>query len=204
MKLGTFVAQKKHKLMNNIIIREATPKDASFIAQVVAMAIRDEETLCNYCGKDYLKVLAEVAAATATQYSYQNALVAETEQGELVGGVVGYDGALLNALRTGTWNIIKKNTSNVPTMTDETSAGEFYLDSLAVMPAYRGHGVGEKLILKLTEKAFAEGHKKVGLIVDKDNPRAEALYANIGFERVGERDFFEHQMYHLQMSVNCI
>lgn len=204
MKLGTFVAQKKHKLMNNIIIREATPKDASFIAQVVAMAIRDEETLCNYCGKDYLKVLAEVAAATATQYSYQNALVAETPEGELLGGVVGYDGALLNALRTGTWNIIKKHTSNVPTMTDETSVGEFYLDSLAVMPAYRGHGVGEKLILKLTEKAFAEGHKKVGLIVDKDNPRAEALYANIGFERVGERDFFGHQMYHLQMSVNCI
>jgi ribosomal protein S18 acetylase RimI-like enzyme len=141
-----------------------------------------------------------VAAATATQYSYQNALVAETEQGELVGGVVGYDGALLNVLRTGTWNVIKQHTSNVPTMTDETESGEFYLDSLAVMPNYRGHGVGEKLILKLTEKAFVEGHKKVGLIVDKDNPRAEALYTNIGFERVGEKDFLGHQMYHLQKS----
>jgi hypothetical protein len=38
------------------------------------------------------------------------------------------------------------------------------------------------------------------LIVDIDNQDAEKLYATQGFERVGKRSFFGHQMWHLQKS----
>lgn len=184
-----------------IIIRSAEPRDAQFLAKVVVMAIRDDEMVKRNCGGDnYLNVLAEVCAATGTQYSYKNALVAQTTGGELTGAILGYDGAHLQQLRKGTWDIISSYTGFVPDMADETEAGEFYLDSLAVMPAFRGLGVGEKLIQAMTEKAFNEGHKSVGLIVDKENPRAEELYTRIGFGRVGERKFFTHEMYHLQKS----
>jgi ribosomal protein S18 acetylase RimI-like enzyme len=189
--------------MEKIIIRPAMPDDAEFLAQVVVMAIRDDEMVKRNCGgDDYLKVLTEVSAAEGTQYSYQNALVAQTTEGEKVGAILGYDGAELHALRKGTWDIISSYTGFVPEMADETEEGEFYLDSLGVMPTCRGLGVGEKLIQALCEMAFAQGHKNVGLIVDKENPRAEELYTRIGFNRVGERIFFTHQMYHLQRSKN--
>lgn len=205
MKLGTFVAQKKHKLMNNIIIREATPKDASFIAQVVVMAIRDDEMVKRNCGGDnYLKVLTEVCAATGTQYSFQNALVAETVSGKLAGAIVGYDGGQLEPLRKATWDIISNHTGFVPEIADETNAGEFYLDSLGVKSEFRGMGIAQKLIDAMCKKAFALGHTNVGLIVDVENPKAEELYSRIGFRRVGDKMFFTHKMYHLQMSVNCI
>lgn len=182
-----------------IIIRSAEPSDAQFLAQVVVMAIRDDEMVKKNCGgDDYLKVLTAVCAATGTQYSYNNALVAQTSDGEKAGAILGYDGAQLYALRKGTWDIISSYTGFVPEMPDETESGEFYLDSLAVMPAFRGLGVGEKLIQAMTEKAFNQSHKNVGLIVDKENPRAEKLYTRIGFSRVGERMFFTHKMYHLQ------
>jgi ribosomal protein S18 acetylase RimI-like enzyme len=38
----------------------------------------------------------------------------------------------------------------------------------------------------------------VGLIVDFNNPRAEALYTSLGFERVGRKNFLGHPMWHLQ------
>ncbi len=185
--------------MEQIIIRPATPEDAEFLAQVVVMAIRDDEMVKKNCGgDDYLKVLTEVCVAQGTQYSFQNALVAQTTEGEKVGAILGYDGARLHALRKGTWDIISSYTGFVPEIADETEAGEFYLDSLAVMPTCRGCGMGEKLINAMCEMAFAQGHKNVGLIVDVENPKAEELYTRIGFSRVGERMFFHHKMYHLQ------
>ena len=181
------------------------PDDAEFLAQVVVMAIRDDEMVKRNCGGDnYLKVLTEVCAATATQYSFQNTLVAETVSGKLAGAIVGYDGGQLEPLRKATWDIISNHTGFVPEIADETNAGEFYLDSLGVKPEFRGMGIAQKLIDAMCKKAFALGHTNVGLIVDVENPKAEELYSRIGFRRVGERMFFTHKMYHLQMSVNCI
>ena len=58
--------------------------------------------------------------------------------------------------------------------------------------------MGRALIDAFCDKAFAEGHERVGLIVDYDNPQAEKLYTSLGFERVGTRLFFNHKMWHLQ------
>lgn len=48
------------------------------------------------------------------------------------------------------------------------------------------------------EKAFAECHERICLIVDSDNPNAERLYTSLGFKRVGTCLFFGHQMWYLQ------
>ena len=169
------------------------------IAQAVAMAIGDEVALREYCGESYLDVLTEVAHSEGTQYSWLNALVAEVD-GAVAGAIVGYDGALLGTLREGTFEVIRKHIGRVPTIPDETEAGEFYLDSVGVFPEFRKVGVGRALLEALLNKAFAEGHERVGLIVDTDNPQAEKLYTSIGFSRVGTRQFFGHQMWHLQAS----
>ena len=86
----------------------------------------------------------------------------------------------------------------VPNILDETGRGEYYLDSIGVLPEFRGLGVGRALVEAFCNKVFAEGHERVGLMVDYDNPQAEKLYISLGFERVGTRLLFKHNMWHLQ------
>ena len=186
-----------------IVIRPAVSADAATIAEVIAMAIGDEAGLRNYCGEEYMAVLTEVARREATQYSWQNALVAELN-GVVAGAVVGYDGAQLYTLREGTFATINEFVERTQTIVDETSAGEYYLDSVGVLPQYRGMGVGRALVSAFCDKAFAEGHQRVGLIVDFENPDAERLYTSLGFSRIGTRPFFTHQMWHLQRCATTV
>lgn len=182
---------------SKIVIRVARRNDAVVIAQAVAMAIGDEVALQNYCGEDYIATLTEIASRSNTQYSWQTALIAEVN-GSVAGAVIGYDGAHLSELREGTFATLQGRGVQIASIADETEAGEYYLDSLGVLPEFRGLGIGAALVKALCEKAYAEGHKRVGLIVDVENPQAEKLYASLGFERVGTKLFFGHRMWHLQ------
>jgi hypothetical protein len=64
-------------------------------------------------------------------------------------------------------------------------------------------GIATRLIKTLYDKIFAEGHTRLGLIVDFNNPSAEQLYTQIGFKRVGQRIFLGHKMWHLVLE-QCI
>lgn len=180
-----------------INIRAAKKSDATTIAHAVAIAIGDENALRNYCGEDYTTLLKQIAESEKSQYSYLNALIAEIN-GKTAGAIIGYDGAKLNELRIGTFSIINNALKRTPCIPDETEAGEFYIDSIAVLPEYRGMGIGKQLITAIRDKALSDGHARVGLIVDFDNPRAESLYTSLGFTRVGTRIFFGHKMWHMQ------
>jgi len=180
----------------NITIREASPDDASLIAEVVAMAI-GEQTARLYCGDKYLDVLAETARTDNTQYSYRNALVALAD-GMPVGAIVGYDGAMLAELRANTLAIIHRHNPALTINDDETQPGEFYLDSLGVNASYRGHGIASALLDALATKAFTYGHSRVGLLVDYENPSAERLYTRLGFQFIDNKTFLGHKMKHLQ------
>ena len=183
--------------MGQITTRPATTNDAGIIAAAVAMAIG--ETLARqYCGDEYMNVLEELARNEHSQYSYHNAIVAESD-GAIAGAIVGYDGARLHELREHTFKIIGKHSGTVPSATeDETNPDEFYLDSLGVLPEFRGQGIGGKLLTAMRDKALSEGHKHIGLLVDFENPKAERLYISLGFERVENKKFLGHDMWHLQ------
>lgn len=181
----------------NVIIRKAKSSDAPLLAQVVADAIGVAYATM-YCGPDYIPTLTAVATLPGTQYSFRHALLAEVD-GIPVGAVIGYDGALLPQLREETLRVIAAETGLIHfPIGDETSAGEYYVDSLAVLPHYRGMGIGQKLLLAAMQNAKAEGHRRVGLLVDQENPRAEQLYRSLGFEHVDERPFFGFMMQHMQ------
>ena len=185
------------KNSTNITVRAARQEDARIIAEVVAMAIGDEQALRNYCGEEYIGVLTEIARREATQYSWRHALIAEVD-GVAAGAVVGYDGEALYDLREGTFSVLRECIGRTPAIVDETETGECYLDSVGVLPAFRTRGVGRALVAAFCDKAYSEGHTRVGLIVDAENPNAERLYTSLGFERVGTKMFFGHQMWHLQ------
>jgi ribosomal protein S18 acetylase RimI-like enzyme len=56
--------------------------------------------------------------------------------------------------------------------------------SIAVLPAYRGRGIGARLMERMLAAARSE-YPALSLSVSADNPAAR-LYARLGFERVGE------------------
>lgn len=181
--------------IQNITIRQATINDAELIAYCVGSAI-GEEAVQEHLGANWLDIIAEIARLEISQYSYRNALIAEINNTP-AGAVVAYDGARLDELRTQTLRIIHRYNPDFAFTEDETEAGEYYLDSLCVLPQYRKMGVATRLIDALCEKVFSEGHNRVGLIVDFDNPNAERLYTSLGFKRIKTRNFLGHQMWHL-------
>lgn len=176
-----------------ITIRAAVADDAELIATAVCMAVGYDREHPIY------PVFRELAAREVAQYSYRNALVGEVD-GVAAGAIVGYDGARLQELREPIFPLLERHLGERLQIEDECEAGEFYLDSLGVLPHFRGLGVGAQLLMAMSHRAFDEGHERVGLIVDVDNPRAERLYTSLGFRRVGTRQFLGHKMWHLQMT----
>ena len=179
-----------------ITIRQATIDDANLIAYAVGTAI-GEESVQEHLGANWLDIIAEISRLNISQYSYHNALIAEVDNSP-AGVIVAYDGALLDQLRTQTLCVIHRYNPNFSFTEDETEAGEYYLDTLCVLPQYRKQGIATQLITALCNKAFAEGHTRIGLIVDFDNPNAERLYTSLGFQHIKTRIFLGHQMWHLQ------
>lgn len=179
-----------------VTIEPATKEDAPLLAKVVGMAV-GEEKVRKSSGAFFTAILEELAQREDSPYSFRHALVARVD-GKSAGGIIGYDGDALPRLRLATQEVIRKHTGKEPRLDWETEGGEFYLDSVSVLPEFRGLGIGKKLVLALCEKAYQEGHACVGLLVEPENKGADALYRALGFEEVGRRRFLGSDMYHLQ------
>ena len=208
-----------------IEIREATKSQAAEIACLIMTAMTDDCCLY-FCGEGYgledltsgracshsaeqaslrrsrllaafRKMMTMLVEREDSQYSYRNTLVA-MDADRVVGISVSYDGGLLHELRRAFIEAAKEHIGKDHTgMDDETQAGELYLDSLAVLPEYRRRGIARKLLLATKERANCLGLPCVGLLVDKDNPIGEALYASVGFRYVNDNQWGGHPMKHM-------
>lgn len=78
----------------------------------------------------------------------------------------------------------------------------WYLQNLAVVPAARGRGIGERLLGNVLERSRAAGHRRVLLDLYADNP-AQRLYERMGFVVIVEtmvRPLLQHGIpLHLRM-----
>ena len=61
---------------------------------------------------------------------------------------------------------------------------ELRLMDIAILPTFRGQGIGTLLLNQLIERAASEG-KSLTIHVEQFNP-ARALYERLGFRRIGE------------------
>ena len=125
-----------------------------------------------------------------TLYSYRHTRIAEMD-GMAVGALVAYDGTPYAEMCAKTFGLVQQTSGmDLSKNAMETGPGEFYLDSMAVLPEYRGHSIGKMLMRDQMEWAFEQGFKSVTLLVDKDKPRLWAYYKSLGFVSVGEMFVF--------------
>ena len=186
-----------------IKITEARKEQAAVIARMIMEAMNHE--CCQWFAgpehtlDEFHQLMTQLVEREDSQYSYRNTLVAMTENNEIAGVCVSYDGANLHELRQafidGAKQTFGRDYSN---MEDETTAGELYIDSLCVSNSHRGQGIATKLLRATIEKG-QRMNLPTGLLVDTGNPQAERLYKRIGFTFVGENTWGGHPMRHLQI-----
>lgn len=173
--------------MLDVTFRSATPDDALFIAHgfFAAMLLDDAPEA------DIQTFGSHICGRTDVLYSWRNTTIAMAD-GQPVGMLTAYEGAHYATMRQITMQLVKEHLGiEFPGMDDEATAGEYYIDSLAVLPPYRGQGIGRALL----RQAIAHGASlglNVTLVVDPANPKAQRLYQSLGFRPLGRLFLFGH------------
>ena len=187
-------------------IEQATPDQAAAIASLIMMAM-DEDCCQHFAGpnhtlEDFHILMTSLVRHDDSQYSYRNTLVARTVKGDIAGVITAYDGAQLHALRKAFLQAARTQLQgDFSGMADETRAGEYYIDSLAVKTEYRKQGIATALLYEMIRRHGTR--QPVGLLVDRTHPWAERLYLSLGFRLVGRNTWGGHAMKHLQYPPRC-
>lgn len=189
-----------------ITLRPAVCADAPALARLIMMAMSDD--CCRHfygpahTSADFLRVMTALCARRGTQYSYENAVVAvaNTADGaeEVAGCAVAYAGSALLRLREPFIVAAREAFGrDFSAMRPEAAAGEYYLDSLAVLPDWRGRGMATALIDAAAERARQAGEGPLTLLVDTDNAAAQRLYRRCSFQFAAEDEWGGHRMLRL-------
>ena len=168
-----------------ITLRQATVADARFIAENVLRALHIDET-----DDMHINHLADICRREDTLYSWRNATIALCD-GVPAGLMVAYDGARYRQMRDVTFPLIRMYVGdNYYNMDDEACAGEYYLDSLAVLPEYRRRGIASALIHEMFRQRDESGIPLATIAVDPENKTAYTLYTKNGFRPDGQITVF--------------
>lgn len=167
----------------NYLIRPARPEDAVFIGKCVCEAIGfeifEKETDLN---REIAEWIAPLSAREGTLYSYQNTLIAEID-GVVAGAFISYPGSYYHEWRNETFRehpYFKDLDMNA--MPDEAGPGEYYLDTLAVLPPFRRQGIGSGLMKSRIAQVQQEyPNLRITLLVDPENFNGQRIYSRLGF-----------------------
>lgn len=72
--------------------------------------------------------------------------------------------------------------------------GSFYICALALLPGYRGRGVGTKMLSIARKQAYERRFGTLSLLVFEQNERAVRLYERNGFEVAGRAPVVSHEL----------
>ena len=167
--------------------RPATTADYLFIARGFHTAMLMEDTP----DEEIARFANIVCKRDDVLYCANNTTIALLD-GIPVGMVTAYDGRFYHDMAQRTFAIVKEYMGiEFPGMEEEAVPGEYYIDSLAVWPEYRGQGIGRALLEKAINNGKAKG-LTVTLAVDPVNDNARHLYRSLGFCDDGELFIFGH------------
>lgn len=181
-----------------IQIRPARVSDHPSVAPLIVQAL--DELAAKYTNSpDPLNLIPDIAlffVQEKNMYSYAQTLVAEIDN-RVVGSVTAYDGVDFILFRDPfIQHVSRKYGFNLP-LVPETEAGEYYIDTLSVIPSQQGKGIGAALIRAMLQHAAVLNHQRAGLLVEAANAPAKKLYGQIGFKKAGEKQLLKSSYDHL-------
>ena len=145
--------------MVELVIREHRPADRAFLREMLEIAA--VPTYPDLRGLGRLSLRDRMDAIFETHYAQEGKKiwVAETLEGRPAGMI---------------WLL--------PTIHPVTELHDWLVINVAVPEAFRGQGVGKRLMLHAKEFCLARGIKRMRLFVGANNAQAYALYKHLGFE----------------------
>ena len=191
-----------------ILIRPASPEDATFIAKVILLAARSHlksgfwdialggiEEDCLY----YLKRLA--VTPTCSSHHYSRFILAEVD-GCRAAGLCGFDpgrsgaSALLDAMNevadelgwsTMRLNEVLKRFLPISTCFSDSSEGTWVIENVATLPEFRRRGLITLLLNEILEIGKQNGHHIAQITIMIGNTAAQRAYEKAGFKGVDEK-----------------
>lgn len=168
-----------------ILIRKAYKEDAEDAAQAIPLimeAIGDismqmtGETEEVAITKEFIHLFTR----TDNRHSYLNTYIAELN-GHVAGVLVFYNSEQAISLDANLEAYLSNKKGAAVTIDPETAPGEWYIDTVVVNPAYRGHGIGTKLLSYAEHLVKSSGGGKLALNVEMEKDAAIRLYNRLGF-----------------------
>ena len=152
------------------------------IADYIWSRLQDEHP-----GQAPIEIGTQRYARENTAFSYQNCVVAE------------HDGAVVALLHAFVIAASEGDAEVDPVLrpyAELEAPGSLYISALAVLPEWRGQGLGTRLLAAARERARALGCPALSLICFAENGAARRLYRRHGFRVVDRRAVVPHPMIH--------
>ncbi|CAI6082268.1 GNAT family N-acetyltransferase [Cohnella sp. JJ-181] len=181
-------------------IRPAGRADALAVSRLVLLAIGD--IACKLTGQRgeaaVVAKLIEYYLKPGNRFSAERHALLTAENGEIAGTILCYGGAEAPALYAPIADQLRSDGCGDVVQDREADADEYYIDAVAVFPAYRGRGYAKALIGRAETDAALGGYAGIALNVDVDNRDAHALYSRLGFEEDKRISINGHPFRHMR------
>lgn len=181
--------------VTNLTIRPARPDDAPLAAELLYQSMLWEGDYMLGCDRRHpvLETLIGLFLFADGRLSYRYAFIAEKDN-QIAGLLVAYPAEAVLRLDMATGRYLFRHFSlaalvrlvwrTLAIAGPEIGHGENYISNMAVLPLFRGQGIGSLLLAFAEDLTRAAGLSRVSLCVDMDNDGAFRLYQRTGYRVV--------------------
>ncbi len=192
----------------DVVIRDASPQDASFLAWVMQAAARSHRTLCFWDlaipGPDPFRLehVAAMANAEPRSFTHHDGFIVAESDGRPVAALSAYDSAdkdieafitaFALTLADHGWTrehveLAMGRTAPVQSCMSDSPPGVWIVEWVAALPEARGRGVARMLLEAILERGRERGYSAAQISYLIGNDPARIAYERVGFETVDEK-----------------
>lgn len=169
--------------MRRVKFRQATPMDAKQVAPLVIEANGDISNRLTGEVEPW-KIEEEMAVLIRRDdnpHSHLYTYIAEID-GKTVGVLVAYSGQDAVQLDKNLNAWLAQKEASFEEIDPESLPDEFYVDTICILPEFRGQGIGTQFFAYAEELAKQQQFSKVSLNVETQKEAAIRLYERLGFQ----------------------
>jgi ribosomal protein S18 acetylase RimI-like enzyme len=179
-------------------IRPAVPDDSRFIAEMLDLSsdgvalIEWTEAARETGERTPLDIGAQLYTADRGDYSYRNCRLAEVA-GQRAGMLLSFPLRARDAAHAAAPPPFDPGDVFAPYRYLE-APDTWYVCGVAVLPRYRGRGIGTRLMQLARDQARQQGYERLSLVVFEENAAAVRLYRRLGYEVVNRAPIVPHPL----------